>query len=181
MRAIYTHPDYELTVALRQDFQVICGPSNLKPDVTLTMPADVADRFWRGDYNLTVGLAKGHVKVKGQIGKILRLIPLTKPLFPMYRVKIAEKDRAVGPEDDHRGCPAPSDADRRPVSRLRPADAARVPRTVARPWRSRSAASQSSGRSVMNYSPTAQSQKRRPQQVGRHFWLWDQSSSVCAV
>lgn len=92
MRVVYTDPDHEITVALREDFQVHCGPSDLKPDVTLTMPADVADRFWRGDYNLTIGLAKGQVKAKGPIGKILRLIPLTKPLFPMYRAKIADKD-----------------------------------------------------------------------------------------
>jgi putative sterol carrier protein len=101
MRVIYTDPDYELTVALREDFQVVCGPSDLKPDVTMTMPADVADQFWRGDYNLTIGLAKGHVKAKGPIGKILRLIPLTKPVFPMYRAKIAEKDRATA--TDRRG------------------------------------------------------------------------------
>jgi hypothetical protein len=31
MRIIYTGLQYELTVALREDFQVICGPSNLKP------------------------------------------------------------------------------------------------------------------------------------------------------
>jgi hypothetical protein len=57
MRVIYTDPEYELTVALREDFQVICGPSDLKPDITMTMPADIADRFWRGDYNLSIGLA----------------------------------------------------------------------------------------------------------------------------
>ncbi len=93
MRVIYTNPDCELTVALRDDFQVICGPSDLAPDVTMTMPADVADQFWRGNYNLTVGLAKGQVKAKGPISKILRLVPLTKPLFPMYRAKVADKDR----------------------------------------------------------------------------------------
>lgn len=92
MRVIYTDPDCEITVALRDDFQVEFGPSDLKPDITMAMTADVADRFWRGDYNLTVGLAKGQVKAKGPIGKILRLIPLTKPMFPMYRAKIAELD-----------------------------------------------------------------------------------------
>jgi hypothetical protein len=102
LRVIYTDPAYELTVALREDFQVICGPSDLKPDITMTMPADMADRFWRGDYNLTVGLAKGQVKAKGPISKLLRLIPLTKPLFPMYRAKIAEKDREVAPESGDR-------------------------------------------------------------------------------
>jgi hypothetical protein len=48
--------------------------------------------IWRGDYNLAVGLAKGEVKAKGPVNKILKLVPLTKPLFPMYREAIAEKD-----------------------------------------------------------------------------------------
>jgi putative sterol carrier protein len=61
-------------------------------DVTLNMKADTADRFWRGKYNLAVGLAKGEVKAKGPVNKILKLVPLTKPLFPMYRELVAEKD-----------------------------------------------------------------------------------------
>lgn len=36
---IYTDPDYELTVAPRKDFQVACGPSDLKSDITMTLGA----------------------------------------------------------------------------------------------------------------------------------------------
>jgi hypothetical protein len=56
------------------------------------MRADTADKFWRGKYNLAVGLAKGEVKAKGPVNKILKLVPLTKPLFPVYRELIAQKD-----------------------------------------------------------------------------------------
>ena len=56
------------------------------------MKADTADKFWRGKYNLAVGLAKGEVKAKGSVNKILKLVPLTKPLFPVYRDLIAPKD-----------------------------------------------------------------------------------------
>ena len=66
-----------------------------EPDVTLLMKADIADRFWRGKYNLAVGLARGEVKAKGPVNKILKLVPLTKPLFPMYRDLVAEKDEAT--------------------------------------------------------------------------------------
>lgn len=52
----------------------------------------MADRFWRGNYNLAVGLAKGEVKAKGPVSRILKLVPLAKPLFPLYRELIAEKD-----------------------------------------------------------------------------------------
>ncbi len=31
MRVIYTDPDCEMTIALRPDYQVIAGPTDLKP------------------------------------------------------------------------------------------------------------------------------------------------------
>ncbi|NTY61859.1 SCP2 sterol-binding domain-containing protein [Mycolicibacterium sphagni] len=94
MRVIYTDPDFEMTMVFHDDYQVISGPNDTKPDITLLMRGDTADQFWRGDYNLAVGLAKGQVKAKGPVNKILKLVPLTKPLFPMYRDKIAKKDGA---------------------------------------------------------------------------------------
>ena len=95
MRVLFIAPDCEVTIAFRDDYQVITGPSDLKPDITLLMRGDTADQFWRGDYNLAVGLAKGQVKAKGPVNKILKLVPLTKPLFPMYREKVAAKDAEV--------------------------------------------------------------------------------------
>ena len=59
------------------------------------MPADLADKYWRGEYNVAVGLAKGQVKAKGPVNKILKLVPLTKPLFPMYKDLVSEKDAAA--------------------------------------------------------------------------------------
>ena len=93
MRVLYTDPDVEMNVIMRDPMQVVAGPVEETPDVTLAMPADIADKFWRGDYNLAVGLAKGQVKAKGPVNKILKLVPLTKPLFPMYRELVAEKDK----------------------------------------------------------------------------------------
>ena len=95
MRVLYNDPDCEVTIAFRDDYQVVSGPSDLKPDITLLMRGDTADQYWRGEYNLAVGLAKGQVKAKGPVNKILKLVPLTKPLFPMYREKVAAKDAEV--------------------------------------------------------------------------------------
>jgi len=96
MRIVYAEPDGEMTIVFRDDYQVIAGPTDVQPDITLLMRGDTADQFWRGDYNLAVGLAKGQVKAKGPVNKILKLVPLTKPLFPMYLEKIADKDAKVG-------------------------------------------------------------------------------------
>lgn len=95
MRIVYTEPDGEVTVRFHDPMTTTAGPVDDQPDVTLTMKADTADRFWRGKYNLAVGLAKGEVKAKGPVNKILKLVPLTKPLFPLYLSLVADKDAAA--------------------------------------------------------------------------------------
>ena len=93
LQVYYTDPDASMTVRLREPaIEVTDGGDNPDADVKLYMPADIGDKFWRGEYNLGVGLAKGQVKAKGPVNKILKLVPLTKPLFPLYRDLVAEKD-----------------------------------------------------------------------------------------
>ena len=92
MKVVYTDPDVEMNILCRDPMEVVLGPVPDEADVTLVMRADIADMFWRGDYNLAVGMAKGQVKAKGPVNKILKLVPLTKPLFPVYNDLIAQKD-----------------------------------------------------------------------------------------
>ena len=60
---------------------MIDGGKDETADVKMSTPADIARKYWRGEYNFAVGLAKGQVKAKGPINKILKLVPVTKPLF----------------------------------------------------------------------------------------------------
>lgn len=93
LQIYYTDPDAAMTVRLREpSIEVTDGGDNPDAEVKLYMPADIGNKFWRGEYNLGVGLAKGQVKAKGPVNKILKLVPLTKPLFPLYRELVAEKD-----------------------------------------------------------------------------------------
>ncbi|MBV9312428.1 MAG: SCP2 sterol-binding domain-containing protein [Pseudonocardia sp.] len=96
LRVVYFDPEANMTVQMADPIVVTSGPSDVKPDVTLRMAGDTADKFWRGKYNLAVGLAKGEVKAEGPVTKILKLVPLTKPLFPIYRDLVGEKDSATG-------------------------------------------------------------------------------------
>jgi putative sterol carrier protein len=96
LKVYYTDPATEMNVVMRDpSIDVSLGATEEKPDITLMMKADTGDKFWRGEYNLAVGLAKGEVKAKGPVNKILKLVPLTKPLFPIYRDLVAEKDAKV--------------------------------------------------------------------------------------
>jgi putative sterol carrier protein len=95
MRVEYSDPDCVVTIGFADPMVVDYGESSLTPDITLVMTGDIADKFWRGDYNLAVGLAKGQVKAKGPVNKILKLVPLTKALFPVYKELVAVKDAPV--------------------------------------------------------------------------------------
>ena len=54
IRWIYTDPDAQITVELREGRpgHVEYGPSELEPEVTMTMAADVGHRFWLGELNV---------------------------------------------------------------------------------------------------------------------------------
>jgi putative sterol carrier protein len=96
LQIYYSDPDSCLTIRFQEpQLEVEDGGDDTQADVKLFMPADIADKYWRGEYNLAVGLAKGQVKAKGPVNKILKLVPLTRPLFPMYKELVSEKDGAA--------------------------------------------------------------------------------------
>jgi putative sterol carrier protein len=76
-----------------EDGQVDCGQTSMEPEVVMTMDADTAHRFWLGKVNVTVALARGQMKARGPVAKILKLVPLTKPVFPRYRALLEEDKR----------------------------------------------------------------------------------------
>jgi putative sterol carrier protein len=91
----YREPESQITVKLieGEDGQVDCGATIMEPEVVMTMAADTAHRFWLGNLNVTVALARGQMKAKGPVAKILKLVPLTKPIFPRYRKLLEDSGR----------------------------------------------------------------------------------------
>jgi hypothetical protein len=91
----YREPESQITVRLidGEEGQVDCGQTTMEPEVVMTMDADTAHRFWLGKVNVTVALARGQMKAKGPVAKILKLVPLVKPVFPRYRKMLEDADR----------------------------------------------------------------------------------------
>jgi putative sterol carrier protein len=91
----YRDPESLITVNLieGEDGRVDCGETTMEPEVVMSMDADTAHRFWLGKVNVTVALARGQMKAKGPVAKILKLVPLVKPVFPRYRRMLEEADR----------------------------------------------------------------------------------------
>jgi putative sterol carrier protein len=91
----YREPDSIITVKLieDEDGQVDLGDTDMEPEVVMSMEADTAHKFWLGKVNVTVALARGQMKAKGPVAKILKLVPLVKPVFPRYRKMLEESGR----------------------------------------------------------------------------------------
>ena len=91
----YREPESTITVKLieGEDGQVDLGETTMEPEVVMSMEADTAHKFWLGKVNVTVALARGQMKAKGPVAKILKLVPLVKPVFPRYRAMLEEADR----------------------------------------------------------------------------------------
>jgi hypothetical protein len=92
-----TNPDAVVTAKLLdgEDGQVDCGETRLQPEVVLSMEGDVAHRFWLGLVSPTKELARGSMKAKGPVAKILKLVPLARPGFELYIARL----RAEGRDD----------------------------------------------------------------------------------
>jgi len=50
----------------------------------MSMTADIANRYWQGKVNLPLSMAKGQIKVSGNVAGLLKLAPLGKKLYPLY-------------------------------------------------------------------------------------------------
>ena len=88
-------PEARITIEMRpdRDIQVDLGESDLDPEVTMSLAADTAHGFWIGKVNLTAALARGDIKARGPVAKILRLVPLVKPTFARYEQLLREAGR----------------------------------------------------------------------------------------
>lgn len=93
LRITYTDPDAVLTVDM-PNAELHEGPGRgPEPNVELFMSADTGNRFWLGKVILPVALAKGHVRAKGPVAKLLKVLPLAKGLFGPYRESLTAAGR----------------------------------------------------------------------------------------
>ena len=90
----FEFPDVDMVVNITAADEV-AGGENLvwewsddvawEPDVKMTMDSDVANRYFQGKENVAMAIARRRIKTSGNVKKALALIPITKPVYEMYR------------------------------------------------------------------------------------------------
>ena len=56
-----------------------------EPKVKLTMSSEVANRYFQGKENVPVAIARRRIKAGGDVKSALELIPITQPVYGLYR------------------------------------------------------------------------------------------------
>lgn len=62
------------------------------PDVEMMMDSDTAVRYFQGKVNVPIAIAKGQIKTKGKVAKSLKLIPITRPVYKLFRAWLGDND-----------------------------------------------------------------------------------------
>jgi hypothetical protein len=62
-----------------------------EPKVRMTMSSETANKYFQGKENVPIALARRRIKAGGDVKSALKLIPITKPVYEMYR-DMVERD-----------------------------------------------------------------------------------------
>lgn len=93
MKLNFSDPDVSIVVDFVEGkvFTDVSGAPT--PNIEMFMTSDVGHEYWLGKVNVSVALAKGTMRAKGPVPKILKIVPLTKHVFPRYQKMIMEAGR----------------------------------------------------------------------------------------
>lgn len=94
----YTDPEAITTINAKDKptqknayVDVIHGSCDLKPDIIMTMKADVSHAFWHGKIDLLGAVTQKKIIVQGPLLKVVKLVPAVAPLFKVYPALLKEK------------------------------------------------------------------------------------------
>ena len=57
-------------------------------EVVMTMDSAIANRYFQGKENIAMAVARRRIRTSGNVKQALALVPVTKPVFPLYRAML---------------------------------------------------------------------------------------------
>jgi SCP-2 sterol transfer family len=114
---------FKRTGALKVDF----GSSSEPPDVTLSMSADDAHRYFLGIFNPQLAIDDGSLRVSGSPSEFIAAVPQIRSyLMPVYREMLLRDNPALMAA--HPGIDIPPAVERQPYVRMGPGDTEAIAR-----------------------------------------------------
>jgi hypothetical protein len=95
VKFVWRDPVLTLTLDFTHDpFTVHVNNDEINPTATFTLTADNGHKFWHGQINLAKALTTKTIVARGPIPKILKLLPVIKPLYIKYPAYLKEQGRS---------------------------------------------------------------------------------------
>lgn len=93
-RVNYSDPEATISLDSTLDPPVVKRGAEARTanvEVEMSMSADDGHKFWLGELNIPMAMARRKVKVDGAVGTLLKLLPAMQPGFAMYRAFLQER------------------------------------------------------------------------------------------
>ena len=96
----FEFPDVDLVVNINAREEAVDGQNLIwewsddvdwEAEVKMSMDSDVANRYFQGKENVAMAIARRRIKTSGNVKKALALIPITKPVYAMYREMLEQE------------------------------------------------------------------------------------------
>jgi hypothetical protein len=96
----FEFPDLDLVVNVTYAPEVLDGHHlrwewsddvDWDPEVQMKMDSEVANRYFQGEENIALAIARRRIKASGNVKKALALVPITKPVYPKYKQLLEEQ------------------------------------------------------------------------------------------
>ena len=95
VKFVWSEPELTLTLDFTKDpFSVLINDVSVNPTATFTLSADTGHKFWHGQVNLAKALTTKAIVARGPLPKILKLLPVIKPLYERYPEYLRQIGRA---------------------------------------------------------------------------------------
>ena len=62
-----------------------------QPKVKMAMSSETANKYFQGKENVAMAIARRRIKTGGDVKAALSLIPITKPVYPLFREMLQER------------------------------------------------------------------------------------------
>jgi hypothetical protein len=96
-RANYSDPEVAISLDSTVDPPVVKrGPEARAAtvEVEMNMSTDDGHKFWLGELNIPMAMARRKVTVQGPVGNLMKLLPAMQPAFSIYRTFLEERGLA---------------------------------------------------------------------------------------
>lgn len=93
LRFDFTEPDAVVVIDMPNQSVHKGAVEGRDASASMSMTCEIANAYWQGKVNLPFAMARGKIKVSGQVADLLKIAPMGKKLYPVYIERLQHDGR----------------------------------------------------------------------------------------